>query len=173
MGESTAPVPAPRGNPETPPLTAQELLVAACWLAEADPNPGKVWAEWEKHGVALLPLGRRFDAVRVPAERVHDVVVSDETETVAKVLRAWLDGPVIRDFRSSLGPYYVLIAPDADWDGPAERLTTGTYLGVPRPGHATMLSRWVVLPPHPGALCDSRYLRTLLTMTDSLRTVDG
>ncbi|MEW2530855.1 hypothetical protein AB0938_38995, partial [Streptomyces sp. NPDC047071] len=50
----------------------------------------------------------------------------------------------------------------ADWDGPAERLTTGTYLGVPRPGHATTLSRWVVLPPYPGALCDTQHVRTLL-----------
>ncbi|MEV0444500.1 hypothetical protein AB0I84_47995 [Streptomyces spectabilis] len=173
MGESTAPVPAPRSSPETPLPTGRELLPVACWLAEADLNPGKVWAAWEKHGVALLPLGRRFDAIRVSAEQVHEVVGSDEAETVARVLRAWLEGPVFRDFRSSLGPYYVLIAPDADWDGPAERLTTGTYLGVPRPGHSTMLSRWVVLPPHPGALCDTRYLRTLLASTDSLRTVDG
>ncbi|GGU99759.1 hypothetical protein [Streptomyces spectabilis] len=141
------------------------------WLAEADPRPGKVWAEWEKHGVALLPLGRRFDAIRVTAERVHDAVGSDAPHTVATALETWLDGPVIRDLRSSSGPYYVLAAPGADWDGPAERLTTGTYLGVPRPGHATVLSRWVVLPQHPGALCDSRYLRALLATATPLRTV--
>ncbi|MFD9905649.1 hypothetical protein [Streptomyces sp. NPDC059063] len=149
----------------------RQLLAAAQWLAEADPHPRNVWADWERHGVALLPLGRRFDAIRVPADRVHDVVGGDESQTVAKVLRAWLDGPVIRDFRSSMGPYYVLIAPGADWDGPAERLTTGTYLGVPRPGHSTMLSRWVVLPPHPGALCDTRCVRTLLATATPLRTV--
>ncbi|WP_253916569.1 hypothetical protein [Streptomyces sp. MNP-20] len=172
MGEITAPVPAPRSNPQAqPPLTGQELLAAACCLAEAAPNPGTVWEAWERYGVALLPLGRHFDALRVPAEQVHDVVGSDEADTVATVLTAWLDGPVLRDFRSSRGPYYVLIAPGADWDGPAERLTTGTYLGVARPGHATLLSRWVVLPPHPGALCNTQYVRTLLAATASLRTV--
>ncbi|WP_051856723.1 hypothetical protein [Streptomyces sp. NRRL B-1347] len=141
------------------------------WLAEADPRPGEVWAEWEKHGVALLPLGRRFDAIRIEADRVHDAVGSDEPQTVATALREWVDGPVIRDFRSSAGPYYVLIAPGAHWAGPAERLTTGTYLGVPRPGHSTMLSRWVVLPRHPGALCDSRYAHALLATATPLRTV--
>ncbi|MEW2527413.1 hypothetical protein [Streptomyces sp. NPDC047071] len=164
-------MPAPRSNPQTqPPLTEQELLAAACCLAEADPSPGTVWEAWERYGVALL-LGCRFDAVRIPAEQVHDVVGSDAAKTVAKVLTAWLDGPVIRDFRSRIGPYYVLIAPGAEWDGPAERLSTGTYLGVPRPGHATTLSRWVVLPPYPGALCDTQHVRTLLAANASLRTV--
>ncbi|MEV0498102.1 hypothetical protein AB0I84_10930 [Streptomyces spectabilis] len=151
----------------------QELLAVACWLAEADASPGRVWAQWERYGVALLPLGCRFDAVRVPPEQVHEAVGSEEAETVATVLAAWLGGPVIRDFRSSMGPYYVLIAPGSDWGGPGERLTTGTYLGLPRPGHATMLSRWVVLPPHPGALCDTRCLCTLLASSDSLRVVHG
>ncbi|MCI3931290.1 hypothetical protein [Streptomyces sp. AN091965] len=148
------------------------LRAVSQWLAEADPRPGKVRAEWEKHGIALLPLGRRFDAIRVPAERIHAAAGSDQPGAVATVLRAWLDGPVFRDFRSSMGPYYVLIAPGADWDGPAERLTTDTYLGFPRPGHATTLSRWVVRPPHPGALCDPQHVRTLLaTATASLRAV--
>ncbi|QDQ16590.1 hypothetical protein FH965_27100 [Streptomyces spectabilis] len=140
-------------------------------MAETDPRPDRVWAEWEKHGVALLPLGRRFDAIRVKADCVHEAVGSDEPHTVASALETWLAGPVIRDLRSGIGPYYALAAPGADRDGPAERLTTGTYLGVPRPGHATTLSRWVVLPQHPGALCDSRYLRALLATATPLRTV--
>ncbi|QCX81027.1 hypothetical protein C9F11_37220 [Streptomyces sp. YIM 121038] len=152
-------------------LEDRQLLAVSQWLADADPRPGNAWAEWEKRGAALLPLGRLFDAIRIPAEQVHDVVGSDAAKTVAKVLAAWLDGPVIRDSRSSMGPYYVLIAPGADWDGPAERLSTDTYLGVPRPGHSTMLSRWVVLPSYPGALCDTRYVHTLLSTTASLRTV--
>ncbi|GGV53120.1 hypothetical protein GCM10010245_83680 [Streptomyces spectabilis] len=92
---------------------------------------------------------------------------------MATVLAAWLGGPVIRDFRSSMGPYYVLIAPGSDWGGPGERLTTGTYLGVPRPGHATTLSRWVVLSPYPGALGDTRRLCALLASSESLRVVHG
>ncbi|WP_051855483.1 hypothetical protein [Streptomyces sp. NRRL B-1347] len=172
MGESTSPAPAPNSAPQTQnPSNGQEFRAIVCWLAEAEPRPRTVWAAWETHGVALLPLGRRFDAIRVPAEHVHDAVGSDGPETVATALRARCDGPVIRDFRSSLGPYYALIPPGTDWDGPAERLTTGTYLGVPRPGHTTALSRWVVLPQHPGALCDTRCVRTLLATAAPLRTV--
>ncbi|MEI5102264.1 hypothetical protein RB200_31925 [Streptomyces sp. PmtG] len=129
-------------------------------------------ADWEERGVALLPLGRRFDVIRVPAERIHAALGSDEDVTVASGLRAWLEGPVIRDLRSPRGPYYVLIAPDADWDGPPERLTTGAYLGVPRPGHSTVPTRWVVLTPHPGTLCDTRHVRTLLSPHTPHRTVD-
>ncbi|MEU2562828.1 hypothetical protein ABZ626_26315 [Streptomyces longispororuber] len=144
---------------------------ATAWLADADPRPHKVWAEWEQHGVALIPLGRRFDAVRVPAERMHAAAGSDTPRTVADALRSWLEGPVLRDLRSSLGPYYVLIAPDADWGGPDDRLSTDVFLGVPRPGHPTMLTRWIVEPQAPGHLCDPRYLRALLATADPLRTV--
>ncbi|MFF9898514.1 hypothetical protein [Streptomyces longispororuber] len=152
------------------PVTSHSAAVAA-WLAGADPHPRKVWAEWEQHGVALVPLGRRFDAVRVPAERMHAATGSDQPRIVADALRSWLAGPVLRDLRSSLGPYYVLIAPSAEWDGPEERLSTNVFLGVPRPGHPTMLTRWIVELPEPGRLCDTRYLRTLLALADPLRTV--
>ncbi|MEI5100383.1 hypothetical protein RB200_19885 [Streptomyces sp. PmtG] len=172
MAESTAPVPAPRSGPQAQaPLNEHELRSTACWLAGADPNPGKVWAEWEKHGVALLPLGRRFDAIRVPAERIHDAVGSEDAKAVAECLRTWLEGPVIRELRSNFGPYYALIAPDADWDGPEERLSTGTYLGVPRPGHLSLLTCWAVPPLTPGALCDPVHLHTLLALADPLRVV--
>ncbi|MEU2559519.1 hypothetical protein ABZ626_09320 [Streptomyces longispororuber] len=144
---------------------------AADWLAGADPQPRKVWAQWEQHGVALIPLGRRFDAVRVPAERMHAAAGSEQPRTVADVLGDWLAGPVLRDLRSGLGPYYVLVGPGAEWDGPEERLSTDTYLGVPRPGHPTMLTRWVVEPRTPGGLCDARHLRALLRTADPLRAV--
>ncbi|MEU2563851.1 hypothetical protein ABZ626_31655 [Streptomyces longispororuber] len=141
------------------------------WLAGAALHPEAVWAEWEQYGVALIPLGRRFDAVRVPAERMHAAAGSDTPRIVANALEAWLAGPVLRDLRSSLGPYYVLIAPDAEWSGPEDRLSTNTYLGVPRPGHPTMLTRWIVEPQTPGHLCDPRHLRALLATADPLRTV--
>ncbi|WP_282793639.1 hypothetical protein [Streptomyces sp. CC224B] len=91
---------------------------------------------------------------------------------MADALGDWLAGPVLRNLRSSLGPYYVLIAPGgAEWDGPEERLSTNTYLGVPRPGHPTMLTRWIIEPQTPGNLCDLRHLRALLATADPLRTV--
>ncbi|GHE60838.1 hypothetical protein GCM10018785_32410 [Streptomyces longispororuber] len=151
--------------------TQAERRLIAAWLAEADPHPEAVWAEWETRGAALVPLGRRFDAVRVPAERMHTAVRSVEPQTVAPALRAWVEGPVIRDLRSPGGPYYVLIPVDAQWDGEEDRLSTNTLLGVPRPGHVSMLMRWIVEPQAPGHLCDPRYLRALLATADPLRTV--
>ncbi|MCI3927716.1 hypothetical protein [Streptomyces sp. AN091965] len=117
----------------------------------------------------MIPLGRRFDTVRVPAQRIHTAVASDEPATVAAALSDWLHGPVIRDLRSPAGAYYFLMAPDAKWDGPETRLSTGTYLGVPRVGHIAYLMTWVVPPEHPGNLCDTLALRTLLATADPLR----
>lgn len=56
------------------------------WLAKAHPVPRQAMAEWANHGVALLPLGARFDAVRVPASRIHAAVGSDEPSVVAGTL---------------------------------------------------------------------------------------
>ncbi|WP_051852538.1 hypothetical protein [Streptomyces aureocirculatus] len=131
------------------------------WLAQTDPNPRAVYRAWDKDGVALLPLGRRFDAIRVPCERVY-AVGSGDPQIVATALLSWLDGPVIRDLRSSMGPYYVLIPPDSPWDGTEECLGNDTYLGVPRPGVLSLHAHWVVPPLCPGQLCDPAHLAALL-----------
>ncbi|GHC72163.1 hypothetical protein GCM10010349_48920 [Streptomyces flavofungini] len=153
-------------------LEGNRQLITA-WLAGADAQPGAVHAAWAERGVALLPLGRRFDAVRVPAARIHAAVHSSEARTVAAFLGDWLAGPVIRDIRSGLGPYYVLIAPDSAWGGTEERLSTDTFLGVPRLGHpVSMLTRWVVPPTAPGDLCDPAHLSALLMTAETLKAVD-
>lgn len=143
------------------------------WLAGAAPLPEAVHAAWAERGMALLPLGRRFDAIRVPADRMHAAVHSSETRTVATFLGDWLAGPVIRDIRSAFGPYYVLIATDSAWNGAEERLSTNRSLGVPRLGHpVSMLTRWVVPPRAPGGLCDPAHLRALLLTSETLKGVE-
>ncbi|MEI5099988.1 hypothetical protein RB200_17290 [Streptomyces sp. PmtG] len=109
--------------------------------------------------------------VRVPAERVHAAVGSDRPEVVATALRAWLEGPVIRDLRSPLGPYYVFIAPGAVWDGAEERLGAGAYLGVPCLLRAPRSTGWVVRPRAPRNVCDPVHLHTLLALANPLRAV--
>ncbi|WP_199818893.1 hypothetical protein [Streptomyces sp. NRRL B-1347] len=99
----------------------------ADWLAQAHPLPGKARREWTDAYVAMIPLGRRFDAVRVPARRVHAAVASEEPATLAAALRDWLRGPVIRDLRSPLGAYYSASSPTA----PKRRVCTP--LRPPRP----------------------------------------
>lgn len=162
----------PHPGPPTPPPDLDQHRTSA-WLAGADPHPATVHAAWAERGLALLPLGPRFDAVRVPAARIHAAVHSDDPPTVAAFLRDWLAGPVIRDTRGAPGPYYVLIAPDAPWHGTEERLSTHTFLGVPRLGHpVSTLTRWVVQPTAPGDLCDPAHLGALLLTAETLRAVE-
>ncbi|WJV47316.1 hypothetical protein [Streptomyces flavofungini] len=164
-------IPPPPG-PSTPMLRHDAHRISA-WLASADPHPATVHAAWAERGVALLPLGLRFDAVRVPAARIHAAVHSDDPRTVAAFLRDWLAGPVIRDTRGAPGPYYVLIAPDSPWNGAEERLSTHTFLGVPRLGQpVSTLTRWVVPPGAPGDLCDPAHLAALLLTAETLRAVE-
>ncbi len=144
----------------------------ADWLARAHPNPREAVTEWANRGVSLLPLGVRFDAVRVPASRIHSAVCSDDPETVAAALDDWLSGPVVRDLRASSGDYYVLVPPRAEWNGEEQRLGNGSFLVVPRVGALSMITHWVVAPRHPGNLCSTARLRALLTLADTLRTVE-
>ncbi|MGA4841779.1 hypothetical protein [Streptomyces sp. G45] len=141
----------------------------SAWFAQAHPSPLKAYAEWRQHGVALLPLGRRFDAIRVAAARVHVAVGSSAPSTVAAALADWLHGPVVRDQRPAHGPYYVLISPAEQWVGD-ERLSTTTYLGIPRVGDPGEIITWVVPPAYPGALCDIARLRALLLLADGMQT---
>lgn len=148
------------------PTTEARLITT--WLARTHPIPEQAHAEWAERGVALLPLGRRFDAIRVPTARIHAAVGSDEVAVVAAALTEWLHGPVFRDTRYSEGPYYVLVPPGTEWAGEEEHLGADAYLGVPRVGDRTMLAAWVVQPQHPGNVCDPVRLAALLTTADPL-----
>ncbi|MFH8797098.1 hypothetical protein [Streptomyces sp. NPDC017941] len=165
MADTTGRPPLPESSARVQALDRSGI---AKWLAHTASDPGAVYRAWNKDGVALLPLGRRFDAVRVPCERLHAAVGSDDPQTVATVLRSWLDGPVIRDLRNSMGPYYVLIEPDAIWEGTEECLRLETYLYLPRPGVLSLHAHWVVTPARPGYLCDPEHLAALLATAEPL-----
>lgn len=150
----------------------KETRLITTWLARAHPIPEQAHAEWAERGVALLPLGRRFDAIRVPTARMHAAAGSSEPEAVAATLAAWLHGPVFRDTRYSEGPYYVLVPPGAQWVGEEEHLGADTYLGVPRVGGLTMLAAWVVRPRHPGNVCDPVCLGALLATAEPMEVVE-
>ncbi|MEU3838941.1 putative ATP-grasp-modified RiPP [Streptomyces sp. NPDC028635] len=108
--------------------------------------------------MALLPLGERFAAVRMPADIVHAGVGSRRHDEVTVALGELLGGAIIHDTRCSGGTYYALIHARAALTWPHDRvagcLGSGTYLGVPRldrqrpPG-----AHWVVPPRHEGDLC--------------------
>ncbi|CAM5718540.1 hypothetical protein SALBM135S_02764 [Streptomyces alboniger] len=115
----------------------------------------------------MLRLGRRFDAVRLPEALVHAAVETKAAEDVAIRLARRLDGPVIYDGRAMGGTYYALMrshgAPVWEHEDTAPRLSAGSYLGVPRPGHIRPPGiYWVVPPRFEGHLCERTRVAALV-----------
>ncbi|WP_048573120.1 hypothetical protein [Streptomyces leeuwenhoekii] len=137
------------------------------WLARSHSTPEHVWREWDAQGVALLPLGERFAAVRLPAGTVHAAVDSEDRDRVAAALGERLGGSIIHDRRVAGGTYYALIQAYAGfawaYGDAAVCLGHGTYLGVPRidrqqpPG-----THWVIPPRYEGDLCAPRAIIDLV-----------
>ncbi|MFG2496805.1 hypothetical protein ACGFSB_01085 [Streptomyces sp. NPDC048441] len=117
--------------------------------------------------MALLPLGSRFVAARLPEALAYAAVLAAEPEEVAERLEQRLQGPVIFDGRTMGGTYYALMEPR---DRPAWKhqdvaplLGRGTYLGLPKltrrepPG-----MYWVVPPRFTGDLCTPEHVAALI-----------
>ncbi|GAA3839237.1 hypothetical protein GCM10022206_91890 [Streptomyces chiangmaiensis] len=137
------------------------------WLARAHPVPERARTEWATQGVALLPLGARFCAVRMKADVVHAAVATEDPSQVSAALGELLRGPVIHDRRTVGGTYYALIQWHAGLVWAHQELAPcfgqDTYLGVPRvdrrdpPG-----AHWVVAPRYEGNLCVPRAVTALI-----------
>ncbi|MFJ5059009.1 hypothetical protein ACIP96_06265 [Streptomyces nigra] len=97
-------------------------------------------AEWSSCGVAMLPLGGLFAAVRIPGELVYAFTRTRDWRTVDPFLRETLAGPVICDPHNG-GRYYALVPGGVpitwkeaaeDWRvSDVEVLGRDTVLGVP------------------------------------------
>ncbi|MEV6289892.1 hypothetical protein AB0M41_05475 [Streptomyces sp. NPDC051896] len=150
-------------------MDTQEALDRAIteWLAQAHPVPERARSEWATQGVALLPLGHRFAAVRMASDVVHAAVDSSDHAQVVTALGKLLGGSIIYDRRVAGGTYYALIQGHAGlvwaYDDIASCLGHGTYLGVPRidrqqpPG-----TYWVIPPRYEGDLCAPRSITALV-----------
>lgn len=146
---------------------ADQYRLTTEWLARAHPVPQQAHAEWSQQGVALLPLGKLFAAVRLPGGLVHAAIGYERPELVAVALRRCLRGPVIHDHRTAGQTYYALIQWHAgrvwDYGDTAPCLHGDVYLGVPRldreqpPG-----TFWVVRPRYDGDLCRPELVRELI-----------
>jgi hypothetical protein len=137
--------------------TAVNRLIAE-WLARAHPTPKQARQEWSMWGVALLPLGERFAAVKMASELVHAAIAADDPAQVPLALGDLLVGCVIYDRRTAGGTYYALIQWHAGvvWahEAVAPCLGDGTYLGVPHVDRrAPPGSYWMVAPRYEGDLC--------------------
>ncbi|MGA5896767.1 hypothetical protein [Streptomyces venetus] len=156
MAETTV-----RAASRTAPVSSPPSGTVERWLASAHPSPSAAFREWGSAAkLALIPLGRRFEAVRISEDIVRRALGSDTPPLVPTWLAHRLNGgPVIHDpgFRR----YYALVPPGTarTWCTPvAECLGEGTYLGVPRVDHIeldehTQASYWAVPMARPGRLC--------------------
>ena len=105
----------------------------ADWYAHCLPDPADAHAEWREYGVAILPLGEYFEAVRIPGRIALAAVDGGEGRVVDLSLALALEGPVIHDSRGR--NYYALVEPGTgrNWNPrhAVECLGHGTHLGVP------------------------------------------
>ncbi|WP_436985069.1 hypothetical protein [Streptomyces sp. enrichment culture] len=115
----------------------------AQWLLTALPASSRDHArlDWEQHGVALLPLGTLFSAVRIPGRLLTTLTGSNESSVLDDLLSHALGGgPVICDPR--FFRHYALVPPSMprtwreavdDWRVlDVDCLGRGSHLGVPR-----------------------------------------
>lgn len=168
---------APNGTYTSGALRSADAVEA--WLASAHACPHAPRREWSSPArLALIPLGRLFDAVRIPAPVAHDAFASHDLTVVGRRMARHLRGPVIHDPAGRR--YYALVPPGtADaWRAPAAAcLGEGTYLGVPRadltelnPG--TLCSYWAVPMTRPGKLCQAPDVLTLVMVGGVLVDAD-
>lgn len=127
------------------------------WLARAHDDPATVHREWMDRRLAVLPLGRRFDAVRIPVE-VLDAALGGlrglRPAAVAPLLEQVLRGPVIQDDARWFYPL-VRVGGAVRWRSHAARYLGQGWLGVPQVDQvAPPGTYWVAPVREPGSLCD-------------------
>lgn len=146
---------------------ADRRLATEHWLLSTLTHPQQGRQEWKTHGVALLPLGGLFAAIRLPAPlvlavaAVHSMPSPDIDAILAEVLEG---GPVICDPRHER--YYALVPATVptSWRAAADdwrafgvgTLGRGCLLGVPRLTDTTphgLDSYWSVAPESMAMLC--------------------
>ncbi|MER7520192.1 hypothetical protein [Streptomyces sp. NPDC126499] len=134
---------------------AGEARTAVEWLASVAPDPDACRWEWERnpHGVALLPAGRRWDVLILPAELGYPTL---------DVLTRLVDrpGPVLTDFGDARMGFFVPPGTATRWLGTGVRSAgAGTWIVVPYPGRVTGGGvRWLVTPDAAGTLTDAALL---------------
>jgi hypothetical protein len=171
--------------------TSEQRSACEGWLLSAHPTPSAAQAEWDSVGVAVLPLGTQFSAVRIPRTVVLNSIRLEtaSNSTLDRFLTEMLwDGPVICDQHAQR--YYALVPADTPlvWTAAAaewprlgvEILGSDWHLGVPRlPAEdrygPSPSSYWAVPMRRPGQLCEpvavARLIATAVQYTRRLASV--
>lgn len=126
------------------------------WLTRPHARPSQAREEWATKGVALIPMGRSFSAIRLDGRLIHAAVDTDNLSDIAEELAFRLDGAVIHDGFGNI--FYALIEWHAAivWDNVegATALGKSWHVGVPHTGRVDPPgSYWLVPPRYEGDLC--------------------
>ncbi|MFJ6486030.1 MULTISPECIES: hypothetical protein [unclassified Streptomyces] len=150
----------------------------ADWYASSLADPAAAHAAWWEHGVAVLPLGARFEAVRIPDPLARAAAESSDERVVDLALTLALEGPLIHDSRGR--NRYALVEPGTAecWRtrSAVECLGHGTHLGVPELGRDRPVPGrplyWASLPG-PGAYFCRVAAVQLLVRVGGARLAEG
>ncbi|MFI6639488.1 hypothetical protein [Streptomyces sp. NPDC050504] len=155
----------PTRSGATRPVPTDPVAAVAAWLASTAPAPDTAYEDWSASlgGVAFLPLGVHFDAVRIPIRLVRAVAGSEDDREIALALEELLSGgPVL----SNGYRWYHALVPvgtKAAWTRTdAECVGEGTWLYVPHPAWTSCGIYWAVPPRRIGAACAARDVVRLL-----------
>ncbi|MFJ3307954.1 hypothetical protein ACIPSA_33685 [Streptomyces sp. NPDC086549] len=128
------------------------------WLASVAPDPETCRWEWERNpqGVALLPAGKAWDVLILPAGLGRPTL---------DVLTRIVDrpGPVLVDSGGERMGFFVPPGTAARWLGTGIRTVgPGTWIVVPYPGRSSGGVRWLVPPDGSGTLNDPALLELVM-----------
>ncbi|MFF3616458.1 hypothetical protein [Streptomyces sp. NPDC002580] len=127
---------------------------AVDWLASVAPDPEACRRQWERNprGIALLPAGRAWDVLILPARLGYPTL-----DVLTRVIDQ--PGPVLVDFGDARMGFLVPPGTAARWLGTGVRTAGhGTWIVVPYPGRSTGGVRWLVPPDGSGTLTDPALL---------------
>lgn len=152
-------------------MTGAGPEAAVEWLVSVAPDPDACRREWERdpRGIALLPAGRRWDALLLPGELGRPTL---------DVLTRLIDGPgpVLAGTGGARIGFLVPPGTVAHWVGTGVRgAGRGTWIGVPYPGRTAAVGgvRWLIPPDGRGTLVDTTLLELAMHEAAAGRAESG
>ncbi|MFC5720597.1 hypothetical protein ACFP1Z_10530 [Streptomyces gamaensis] len=141
---------------------------AAQWLTDQADDPAEAGSHWRRGEPALLRLGHRMEAVRLPRAVVDRAAGFREHDRIEEALAGC---GVTHAVFADAGPrwYYALVpvGTRAHWDVRGiDCLGEDSYLGVPAPFQGEPPgAHWLLTPPHAtDMLCRPQQLKALISM---------
>ncbi|MFJ2898640.1 hypothetical protein ACIO87_27580 [Streptomyces sp. NPDC087218] len=151
-------------------MTGAGAEAAVEWLVSVAPDPDACRREWARdpRGIALLPAGRRWDALILPGELGRPTL---------DVLTRLIDrpGPVFADSGEARIGFLVPPGTVAHWVGTGVRgAGRGAWIVVPYPGRTAAGGvRWLIPPDGGGTLTDATLLELAMHEAAARRAESG